>query len=275
MKIINGKEISNKYKEELKEKIDSLKSKLKLVVIQVGNNEASNVYVSKKEQLCKEMNIDFELLKFDNISENELLKEINELNNDETVTSILVQLPLPKEINETKIIEAINYKKDVDGLNSINIGKLYSKEKSIVPCTALGIIKLLESSNVSLEGKKVTIIGRTKLVGIPLMKLLLDRNCTISMCHSKTMNLKEYTKNSDIIVVAVGKKNLIKKNMIKKDVILIDVGITRENNKLYGDVDYNNCFKKCSMIAPVPGGVGPMTVIMLINNIIECYELQK
>lgn len=275
MKIINGKEVSINLKENLKKEIGKIKDKLKLVVIQVGNNEASNVYVSKKGQLCKEMNIDFELLKYDNISETDLLKEIEKLNDDKKVTSILVQLPLPKEINETKIIEAIHYKKDVDGLNSINIGKLYSGEKSIIPCTALGIIRLLESYNIPLEGKKATIIGRTKLVGIPLMKLLLDKNCTVSMCHSKTNNLKEYVKNSDILIVAAGKKELIKKSMIKKDAIIIDVGITRDNNKLYGDVDFHSCSKKCSMITPVPGGVGPMTVIMLINNIIECYKLQK
>lgn len=275
MKIINGKEISNSLKSNLQEEINKIEDKLKLVVIQVGNNEASNVYVSKKEQLCKEMNIDFELLKYKTIKEEELIKKIKDLNNDKKVTSVLVQLPLPKEINEKNIIETINYKKDVDGLSSNNIGKLYCGEKSIVPCTALGIIKLLEYCNINLEGKNATIIGRTKLVGIPLMKLLLDKNCTVNICHSKTKDLIKYTKQADILVVAAGKKELINRNMIKKDVVIIDVGITREDKKLYGDVNYNSCIKKCSLITPIPGGVGPMTVIMLINNVIECYKLQK
>lgn len=274
-KIIDGKLVSAILKEKLKDKISNLDKKLKLVVIQVGNNEASNIYISKKEQLCKEMNIDFECLKYEMIEEKELIDIIKDLNNDIDVTSILVQLPLPNNLNEINAINSIDYRKDVDGLTSINIGKLYTKENSIVPCTALGIMELLKYYNVPLEGKRVSLIGRTKLVNIPLFKLLLDQNCTVTMCHSKTNDLKEITKNSDIIISATGVKHLINKEFIKENSIIIDVGITRVDGKLFGDVDFDDCINKVSLITPVPGGVGPMTVVMLINNIIECYKLQK
>lgn len=273
-KIMNGKEVSLSLKENLKSKIEEITDKLKLVVIQVGNNAASNIYVSKKEKLCQEMKIDFLYLKYDQITESKLIKEIEKLNQDKSVTGILVQLPLPQEINETKVIEAIDYKKDVDGLTSYNIGRLYNKEFGIIPCTALGIMKLLDYYKVPLTGKNVTIIGRTKLIGIPLFKLLLDKNCTVTMCHSKTLDLKKYTKSSDIIITAAGKKSLITKNMIKKGSIVIDVSINREENLLCGDACFNEILSKVSLITPVPGGVGPMTVIMLINNILECYYLQ-
>lgn len=273
-KIMDGKLVANELKSKFKEKINLLNDKLKLVVIQVGNDEASTIYVNNKKKLCEEVGIDFNHLKYENISEQQLLDKIEELNNDKTVTGILVQLPLPINLNSKKIIEKIDYRKDVDGLNSINVGKLYNREECIIPCTAAGIIMLLDYYNIQLEEKNVTIIGRSNLVGIPLFKLLTDRNCTVTLCHSKTKNLKEHTINSDIVVVAVGKKGLLTKDMVKDNSILIDVGINRIDNKLYGDID-QAVLEKCSMLTPVPGGVGPMTVVMLINNVIKCYELNK
>lgn len=273
-KILNGKEVANSLKSTLKDELNLIDKKLKLVVIQVGNDEASNVYVNNKKKLCEEMNISCEHLRYEKITEEELLDKIDELNNDLNVTSILVQLPLPDYLDSKKIIDRIDYKKDVDGLTSINIGRLYNNEKAIIPCTAYGIIKLLDYYKIPLEGKRITIIGRSSLVGIPLFKLLTDRNATVSLCHSKTKDLKEYTLNSDIVVVAVGKKGLLTKDMVKEDSILVDVGINRVDNKLYGDID-SDVVEKCAMITPVPGGVGPMTVVMLINSIIDCYYLNK
>ena len=274
-KNIDGKKLQTKLKQELKEKIENLEKKLKLVVIQVGDNPASNVYIRNKKNLCEEMNILFEHIKYENISEENLILEIEQLNNDNNVTGILVQFPLPKEIDERKITEAIDPKKDVDGLTSQNLGKLFKKEETLIPCTALGIIKILKENQIDLTGKKVTIVGRSTLVGLPLIGLLLNENATVTICHSKTENLKEETKQADIVIVAIGKKEFITKEYIKEGAIVIDVGINRHEGKLYGDCDYNSIYDKCSYITPVPGGVGPLTVTMLVNNVYEAYKLQK
>lgn len=274
-KIINGKEIADNLKKEIKQEITNISDKLKLVVVQVGNNPASNVYINKKRQLCEEMGIDFELKKFETITEDDLIKEIEKLNNDKDVTSILIQLPLTPNINETRVIEKITPQKDVDGLTSKNLGQLFTKQQAIIPCTALGVIKLFEKENIDLEGKHVVVVGRSKLVGIPLISLLLTKNATVTICHSKTKNLSEETKKADILIVAIGKKEYISKEMIKEDAIIIDVGINRCEDKIYGDVAFSEVYDKCKKITPVPKGVGPMTVIMLINNIIECYKIQN
>lgn len=274
-KIINGKEIREALKQELQDKINKISESLKLVVIQVGDDPASNVYIKNKKKLCEELGILCEHKKFLEITEQELIQEIDNLNNDKTVTGILVQLPLPSEIDETKIIEKISPLKDVDGLTSQNMGKLFTGNKALVPCTALGIIKMLEYLNIDLQGLNVTVVGRSKLVGLPLIALLLNKNCTVTVCHSKTKNLPEKTKNADVLIVAVGQKELITKNYVKDDAIVIDIGINRYQNKLYGDCNFNELLPKCKYITPVPGGVGPLTVIMLINNIIEAYYLQK
>lgn len=274
-KIINGKEIREALKQELQDKINKISESLKLVVIQVGDDPASNVYIKNKKKLCEELGILCEHKKFLEITEQELIQEIDNLNNDKTVTGILVQLPLPPEIDETKIIEKISPLKDVDGLTSQNMGKLFTGNKALVPCTALGIIKMLEYLNIDLQGLNVTVVGRSKLVGLPLIALLLNKNCTVTVCHSKTKNLPEKTKNADVLIVAVGQKELITKDYVKDDAIVIDVGINRYQNKLYGDCNFNELLPKCKYITPVPGGVGPLTVIMLINNIIEAYYLQK
>lgn len=273
MNIIDGKKVRDEIKEELLSKINSLDKKLKLAVIQVGNNEASNVYVNAKKNLALSMNIDFELFHYDVINSDELIKVIHDLNNDSNVTGILVQLPLPSNLDTNKIIEEINPKKDVDGLTSYNLNQRINGNGGIVPCTTLGILKLFDYYHIPLEGKRVCLIGRSRLVGFPTYIELSKRNATITVCHSKTTNLEEITKESDIIISATGKKHLVTSNMVKDGAVIIDVGITRED-KLYGDVDFDNVSPKCSYITPVPGGVGPMTTIMLINNILECHNLQ-
>ena len=273
MSNIDGKIISTKIKEELKAEIRTYMIKPCLAVIQIGNDEASNVYISAKQKACSEVGIYLKHIKFDEDSrEIEIINKIIELNNDEYVHGILLQLPIPEKFNEEKLINYISRNKDVDGLTDINVGKLINNKKCLVSCTPQGIIKLLEESGVSIPGKNVVIVGRSKLVGKPLISLFLNNDATVTVCHSKTNNLKEFTKNADILVVAVGKKHLITEDMVKKDSVVIDVGINRIDGKLYGDVDYENVKNKVSLITPVPGGVGPMTVAMLLCNVNTVYK---
>ena len=273
MSNIDGKIISTKIKEELKAEIKTYMIKPCLAVIQIGNDEASNVYISAKQKECSEVGIYLKHIKFDEDSrEIEIINKIIELNNDEYVHGILLQLPIPEKFNEEKLINYISRNKDVDGLTDINVGKLINNKKCLVSCTPQGIIKLLEESDVPIPGKNVVIVGRSKLVGKPLISLFLNNDATVTVCHSKTNNLKEFTKNADILVVAVGKKHLITEDMVKKDSVVIDVGINRIDGKLYGDVDYENVKNKVSLITPVPGGVGPMTVAMLLCNVNTVYK---
>ena len=273
MSNIDGKIISTKIKEKLKAEIKTYMIKPCLAVIQIGNDEASNVYISAKQKACSEVGIYLKHIKFDEDSrEIEIINKIIELNNDEYVHGILLQLPIPEKFNEEKLINYISRNKDVDGLTDINVGKLINNKKCLVSCTPQGIIKLLEESDVSIPGKNVVIVGRSKLVGKPLISLFLNNDATVTVCHSKTNNLKEFTKNADILVVAVGKKHLITEDMVKKDSVVIDVGINRIDGKLYGDVDYENVKNKVSLITPVPGGVGPMTVAMLLCNVNTVYK---
>lgn len=273
MSNIDGKIISTKIKEELKAEIKTYMIKPCLAVIQIGNDEASNVYISAKQKACSEVGIYLKHIKFDEDSrEIEIINKIIELNNDEYVHGILLQLPIPEKFNEEKLINYISRNKDVDGLTDINVGKLINNKKCLVSCTPQGIIKLLEESGVSIPVKNVVIVGRSKLVGKPLISLFLNNDATVTVCHSKTNNLKEFTKNADILVVAVGKKHLITEDMVKKDSVVIDVGINRIDGKLYGDVDYENVKNKVSLITPVPGGVGPMTVAMLLCNVNTVYK---
>lgn len=275
-KIIDGKLISFKIKEQLKQEISSLDEKLTLAVVQVGNDEASNVYIRAKEKAATEVGINFKHLQFaNNVSETELINNIKELNNDLSITGLIVQLPLPKHLNEQSVLETINPKKDVDGLTGTNMGKLITSTTGIIPCTPLGIMTLLEHYNVSLEGKHVVIVGRSNLVSKPLIFLCLKKNATVTVCHSKTLDLKSYTKQADVLIAAVGHKHLINKSMIKKDTVIIDVGINKVDGKLYGDVDFEDVYDKVSLITPVPKGVGPMTVVMLLNNVVKCYENNK
>ena len=273
-KLLSGIECRNKLKENLTKKINKIKEKITIAVISVGNNEASKIYIKNKIKECQSVNIECQHLHFEKSTTNELIKLITKLNQDKNITGILVQLPLPKNIEENKVINTIDYKKDIDGLTESNIAKLYSNQKGIIPCTAKGIMDLLEYNKIEIEGKNITIIGRSNLVGKPLTLALLNKNATVTTCHSKTKDLKKHTKKADIIIVAVGKPNLIKKEMISKNSIIIDVGINRVNGKISGDVD-KSVYKKCKAITPVPGGVGPMTVYEVLSNTLECYELQK
>lgn len=272
-KIIDGKMISKEIKEELKEKVNKLKDKPTLVVISVGDNEASKVYVGQKEKCANYIGINYQHLHFDEIEDDKLIKEIDKLNKDNSVNGIIVQLPLPKGMNETKIVNSIVKEKDVDGLTYYNAGLLLNKEKCLVSCTPKGIMELFKRYHVELKGRHVVVIGRSILVGKPMMNLLINADATVTLCHSKTENLDKITKKADILVVAIGKKHFITRDMVRRGSVIIDVGINRCDGKLYGDVDYDNVYDKVKLITPVPGGVGPMTVVMLMQNVIEAYEM--
>ena len=274
-KVIDGKLLQSEIKSSFCEKVKSISDTLKLVVIQVGNDAASSVYVRNKGRLCEEVGILFEHIKYDDISEDELIDKIKELNVDSSVTGILVQLPLPSHINESNVLESISSVKDVDGLTSKNIGNLFAGNDGIVPCTALGVMEIIRSTGVSVSSLNVVLVGHSKLVGLPLVSLLLRENATVTVCHSRTRDLSSITKNADILIVAVGKKWLIDSSYVKEGAIVVDVGINRVDGKLYGDCNFSDILDKVSYITPVPGGVGPLTVIMLINNVIKAYELQK
>lgn len=272
--IIDGKMISKQIKDELKERVAKLKEEGKeitLAVVQVGKDPASSVYVNNKKKACAYIGINslsYELE--ETITEKELLELIYDLNDNPVVNGILVQLPLPSQIQEDKIINAINPKKDVDGFHPQNVGSMCIGEKGFVSCTPAGVIQLLKRSDISIAGKECVVIGRSNIVGKPMSLLLLQENATVTIAHSKTKDLKEVTKRADILVVAVGKPEFITKDYIKKGAIVIDVGIHRdENNKLCGDVDYDSVIDEVSAITPVPGGVGPMTIAMLMNNCVE------
>lgn len=272
--IIDGKKISAEIKDELKVKVNSLKEKgitPCLAVILVGNDPASTVYVGNKKKACEYIGIDslsYELS--EDTSEGELLSLINRLNNDEKVNGILVQLPLPKTINEKKILNAINPEKDVDAFHPVNVGKLMIGEESFLPCTPAGIIQLLKRSNIEISGKNCVVIGRSNIVGKPMGILLLKENGTVTIAHSKTENLKDICKNADILVAAVGKPKMITSDYVKNGATVIDVGIHRmENGKLCGDVDFDDVVNIAGAITPVPGGVGPMTIAMLMDNCVN------
>ena len=273
MSNIDGKLISAKIKDELKTEIKTYMIKPCLAVIQIGNDESSNVYIKSKEKACNEVGIYFKHIKFDETSrEIEIINKIIELNNDEYVHGILLQLPLPSKFNEEKLINYIARNKDVDGLTDINIGKLFNGKKCLVSCTPQAIIELLKETSTEISGKNVVIVGRSRLVGKPLISLFLNYDATVTVCHSKTHDLKKYTQNADILVVAAGQKHLITSDMIKEESVIIDVGINKVDGKLYGDVDYENVKNKASLITPVPGGVGPMTVAMLLKNVNTVYK---
>lgn len=275
--IIDGKVISGQIREECRIKAEEYRKKgieITLAVVQVGSDPASSVYVRNKKRACEECGIHslaFELP--EETSEAELLALIEKLNTDKTVNGILVQLPLPEQINEKKVILAIDAKKDVDGFHPLNVGALCTGEKGFVSCTPAGIIQLLKRSGITIAGKECVVIGRSNIVGKPAALLLLAENGTVTVCHSKTANLKEVTGRADILVVAVGKPKFITAEYVKEGAAVIDVGIHRdENGKLCGDVDFESAAPKCSAITPVPGGVGPMTIAMLMSNCIASVD---
>ena len=272
MEILNGKDLSAKIKDEIKCASEEYTQTPILAVITIGDDAASAVYVRNKKKACEY--VGFSFMHFDYLSEvkeSVVIRKIKELNRDKTVNGILLQLPIPDHFNLEKIINTIDPRKDVDGLTTTNMGKLLSGNYGMIPCTPRGILEILDYYNVSLEGKNVCVIGRSHLVGKPIAMLCSDRNATVSICHSKTKNLKDYTTKADILIVAVGKKWLIDKSMIKKDAVIIDVGINSVEGKLYGDVN-PNVEEKCSMLTPVPGGVGPMTVACLLKNTYQAYK---
>lgn len=275
--ILDGKKLRDKIFENLKQKLNNMSEKPTLAVILVGENPASQIYVRNKKKTAENLGINSIVINYPaDISENILLDKIQELNNDNKITAILVQLPLPKHIDKFKIIDAIAPEKDVDGLTPYNSGKLFSGEEPYVyPCTPKGILLLLDEYNIELAGKHVVVIGRSNLVGKPVAQMLLNRNATVTMCHSHTKNLSDITKTADIVVSAVG-KNIIGEKMLKSDCVVVDVGIFKDiNGKICGDVDFASASKIAAYISPVPGGVGPMTIASLMLNTVELADSKR
>lgn len=275
--IIDGKNIAQNCRRELKEKISALPKAPELAVILVGNNPASEVYVRSKEKSCQEVGIKARSYHLDDsIAEKELIDLIELLNNDADINGILVQLPLPPHIDEQKILSSINPLKDVDGFHPLNSGYLVQKRPdTFIPCTPKGIIKLIKSIRQDLSGLNAVVIGRSQIVGIPVAHLLLKENCTLTITHSKTKNLADICRNADILVVAIGKSEFVKRDFIKPNAIVIDVGINRTENGLKGDVCFDECKDEAGYITPVPGGVGPMTIAMLLENTYEAFLKQN
>jgi methylenetetrahydrofolate dehydrogenase (NADP+)/methenyltetrahydrofolate cyclohydrolase len=275
--IIDGKKEAAFLREELKKEISLIKDKTKKVpglsVILIGDFAPSQIYVRNKEKNSKEVGINSQVIRYSkNVTETEILKKIKELNDNKDVSGILVQLPLPKQVNKEKIINAISPLKDVDGFHPTNVGNLASGYKSIVPCTPLGCLFLIKKIEKNLSGKHAVVLGRSNLNGKPMAQLLLKENCTVTITHSKTKNLKEECQKADILVAAVGIANLVKDDWVKKDSIIIDVGINKIGNKIVGDVQFDTVKDKVKAITPVPGGVGPMTIACLLKNTLDCFK---
>lgn len=280
MILLDGKATAQKVRAELKNEIEKRKEKdplfqLSLTVILVGNDPASQVYVNNKIKACAKVGITSGFVTLpETATESEIIAEIEKLNADNSVDGILLQLPLPKGLDETKIINRISPLKDVDGLTYSQQGMLYGGNKQIAPCTPSGVMRLLDEYNIDCKGKNVVMIGRSILVGKPLFELFLDRNATVTVCHSKTKNLSEYTRNADIIAVAVGRPEMLKGEDVKEGAVIIDIGINRTESGLKGDVDFESVKQKASYITPVPGGVGPMTIAMLLQNTLIAHDLR-
>lgn len=278
--IIDGKSLAKKIRQELKEECNELKKNNinpKLAVIMVGDDPASKVYVRNKSRACNEIGIDYEefILKEETTQE-ELIKLIKKLNDDNNINGILLQSPIPKHLNINEAFKAITYKKDVDGFTPSSVGKLCIGEDTFISCTPYGVMKMFEEYNIELTGKDVVILGRSNIVGKPLIQCCLQKNATVTVCHSRTKNLEEHTKRADVVISAIGQSKFVKADMVKDGAVVIDVGINRgEDGKLTGDVDFENVEKKASYITPVPGGVGPMTIAMLMNNVIKATKEQN
>ena len=279
-KILDGKLVSNKIREDLNLEVDELKKKgitPKLAVIMVGDNPASKVYVRNKSKACEKVGVEFEEFLLDeNTQESELFELIDKLNNDKSVNGILLQSPVPRQIDQNKAFRRIDEAKDIDGFNPYNVGNLSIGNDCFISCTPFGVMKILEHYNIEIEGKNAVVIGRSNIVGKPMAQCLLSKNATVTICHSKTKNLKEITKNADILVAAIGKPKFITKDFVREGAVVIDVGINRreDSNKICGDVDFNDVIEKVSKITPVPGGVGPMTISMLLYNLVKATKNQ-
>jgi methylenetetrahydrofolate dehydrogenase (NADP+) / methenyltetrahydrofolate cyclohydrolase len=275
--LIDGKEIARQKKEAIAKEVEELKKAgilPGLAVILVGNNSASRTYVTNKEKTCKQLGMHSVLIEMpENASEEELLEKVRELNNDASIHGILVQMPLPKHISEIKVIETISPEKDVDGFHPVNVGKMMTGQDAFLPCTPYGIMVMLDFIGAEIEGKHVVVVGRSNIVGKPSGQLFLNKNATVTYCHSRTDDLKKYTKQADIIVAAVGKADLITKDHVKEGAVVIDVGMNRNSEgKLCGDVAFNEVKEVASFITPVPGGVGPMTITMLMANTLKAAK---
>ncbi|HHO6648726.1 TPA: bifunctional methylenetetrahydrofolate dehydrogenase/methenyltetrahydrofolate cyclohydrolase FolD [Staphylococcus aureus] len=279
-KILDGKQIAKDYRQGLQDQVEALKEKgftPKLSVILVGNDGASQSYVRSKKKAAEKIGMISEIVHLEKTAtEEEVLNELNRLNNDDSVSGILVQVPLPKQVSEQKILEAINTEKDVDGFHPINIGKLYIDEQTFVPCTPLGIMEILKHADIDLEGKNAVVIGRSHIVGQPVSKLLLQKNASVTILHSRSKDMASYLKDADVIVSAVGKPGLVTKDVVKEGAVIIDVGNTPdENGKLKGDVDYDAVKEIAGAITPVPGGVGPLTITMVLNNTLLAEKMRR
>ena len=278
-KIIDGKELAKKIRNDLKIEVEKIKQEginPKFAVILVGDDKASKIYVKNKTKACIELGIEFEeILLEENIQMQELLKIIESLNNREDIHGILLQSPIPSHLDINEAFRTIKPEKDVDGFNPVNVGKLSLNQDCFVSCTPFGIIKMLENYNIEIEGKRAVVVGRSNIVGKPVSMCLLNKNATVTVCHSKTKDLKEITKTADILVVALGKPKFITQDMVKENAVVIDVGINRTEDGIVGDVDFENVKEKTSYITPVPGGVGPMTIAMLMNNVIKAAKSSK
>ena len=273
---IDGRDLKERKLNDLKFKLDNLGSQLGLAVLQVGEDEASKVYIRQKENAANSLGYTYIHKHFpSDVTQEEVINEIELLNNNDRIDGIIVQMPLPKHLNESDIQNTIDPLKDVDGLTYVNAGKLVQNVPGLIPCTPKGIIDILDNYEIGIEGANVVVIGRSILVGKPIATLLTNRNATVVLTHSKTKDLASITRNADIIIAAVGKANFVTEDMVKDGAVVIDVGINRLDGKLCGDVDYNYVKDKCSYITPVPGGVGPMTVYELMNNVYEAHVLRK
>lgn len=274
--IMNGKELASKIKTKLLEEVAKMEQKPGLVVIQVGSDPASSIYVKSKAKLATEIGFHFEHLTFpDDVTEAELIAKIEELNENDKIDGMIVQLPIPAHLDSMKIINKIKPEKDIDGLTKLNAGSLLTANTGLVSCTPKGIMTLLAEYKVELEGKHVVIVGRSNLVGKPLISLCLEKNATVTICHSRTKDLTRFTKEADVLIVAVGKKDLIDGSMVKEGAIVVDVGINRVDNHIYGDVNFETVAPVASLITPVPGGVGPMTTISLMENVLLSHNMMK
>ena len=276
--VIDGKSLAKKIREGLKEDVAKLKKKgiiPKLAVIMVGDDKASKVYVKNKSKACEEIGIEYEeFLRNSDITMDELLSLIDELNAREDIHGILLQSPIPKHLDINKAFNRIDYRKDVDGFNPVNVGKLVIGEDCFISCTPFGVMKMLEEYGIEIEGKNAVVVGRSNIVGKPLAQCLLAKNATVTICHSRTKNIHQITNSADILVAALGKPKYIKDTMVKEGAVVIDVGINRtEDGKLVGDVDFESVSKKASYITPVPGGVGPMTIAMLMTNLVKSAKI--
>lgn len=279
-KLLDGKQIAKDYRQGLKEQVEELKTKgytPKLSVIIVGNDGASLSYVKSKKKAAEKIGMISEIIHLDeDTSEQDVLSELERLNNDDSVSGILVQVPLPEQVSEQKVLEAITPEKDVDGFHPSNIGKLYIDEQTFVPCTPLGIMEILKHADIDIEGKNAVVIGRSHIVGQPVSKLLLQQNATVTILHSRSKDMASFVKDADIVVSAVGKPELVTKDMVKEGAVIVDVGNTPdENGKLKGDVDFEEVQEVAGAITPVPGGVGPLTITMVLNNTLLAEKMRR